>query len=370
MKRYFILTSVLLASVLFLSACENGEENNDEERVRQIPVETITITPDQFDDFIRVSGSVEAINDAVISSEASGQVLYIANRGQRVNRGDTIARLDDRSLRANLDAARAGFEFAQETFERLEPLYADSIVSTQDFRAARTERDGARAQLDQAEKALEDAEIRTPFNGRIEERMIRTGELINPGMPVVRITNTDRIRVRAGVPERYSAEIREGNDVIVSLRSYGGSDYESRVSFAGNVIDQDRRTFPVEVEMSNPDDAIKPEMVVNLRIKRRAIEGAIVVPRTAIVRDEGSVNLFVAREENGHKISELVEVRTGTATGPVVEILEGLQEGDEVVVAGMSNLSVGDRLNIISNETSVSRAERLQRSDRPVVTFD
>ena len=370
MKRYFTLTTVILAAALFLSACENGDENDNEDRVRQIPVETITITPDQFDDFIRVSGSVEAINDAVISSEASGQVRFIAERGQRVNRGDIVARLDDRVLRANADAARASFEFAQETFERLEPLFADSIVSTQDFRGARTERDAARAQLDQAEKALEDAEIRAPFNGRIEERMIRTGELISPGMPVVRITNTDRIRVRAGVPERYSAEIREGSDVVVSLRAYGGYEYESSVSFAGSVIDPDRRTFPIEVEMRNPEGLIKPEMVVNLRVKRRAIRDAIVVPRTAIVRDEGSVNLFVVREENGHKVSELVEIRTGTATGPVVEILEGLQEGDEVVVAGMSNLSIGDRLNIIQNESSTERATRLQQSEWPVVTFD
>ncbi|AXI99847.1 membrane fusion protein, multidrug efflux system [Cyclonatronum proteinivorum] len=357
-KLSILFTAALLG--LFITACDELNENEENgERVREIAVETITLTADRFDDFIRLTGSVEAVSDAVISAEASGQVLRIAERGQRVNRNGLIASLDDRMLEANVRAARAGFDFAEETLQRLEPLYADSIVSVQDYRAALTERDARRAQLDQAEKALQDAEIRAPFSGRIEERMVRTGELINPGMPVVRLVNTDRVRIRAGVPERYSAEIREGSEAIVSLRSYGGGEVNSAVTFAGSVIDPDRRTYTVEIEMENPDGLIKPEMVVNLRLKRRAIEDALIIPRTAIIRDEGSENIFVAREENGHLVAALTEIRTGTATGSLIEVLEGLQEGDQVIVSGMSALSVGDRLNVLRNENSAERFSRL-----------
>ncbi len=360
----------LLVTVLAVSACETNDNGNNDVQVRTVPVETVTITPDRFDDFIRISGSVEAINDAVISAEVNGQVRNIADRGQRFNRGEVVARIDDRIFRANVESARAAFEFAQDTFERLQPLYADSIVSTQDFRGASTERDAARAQLDQAEKALEDTEIRAPFAGRVEERMVRTGELINAGMPVVRLVNTERVRVRAGVPERYSGQITEGSEARISLRSYSGGEFDTRVTYAGNVIDSDRRTFPVEIEMRNPERVIKPEMVVNVRLKRRSIENAVIIPRTAIIRDERSESVFVAREgENGLQ-AELVEIRTGSAAGPVIEIVEGLEEGDQVIVAGASNLSIGDRLNVISNESSTERAERLQRQDRPVVTFD
>ena len=360
MNKFSLLIATVLLAVL-LAGCDepNGNGENNGERVREIAVETITLTPDRFDDFIRLTGSVEAVNDAVISAEASGQILRIADRGQRVSRNAVIARLDDRMLEANFRAAKAGFDFAQETVQRLEPLYADSIVSVQDFRAALTERDARRAQLDQAERALAHAEIRAPFGGRVEERMVRTGELINPGMPVVRLVNTDRVRIKAGVPERFSAEIREGSEAIVNLRSYGGGEMNSTVTFAGNVIDPDRRTFIVEIEMENPNGIIKPEMVVNLQLKRRAIEDALIIPRTAIIRDEGTENIFVAREQNGYSVAELVEIRTGTATGALIEVLEGLQAGDVVIVAGMSALSVGDRLNVIRNETSAERAQRL-----------
>lgn len=359
-KLSLLLTSVLLA--VLITGCDdsNGNGENNGERVREIPVETITLVPDRFDDFVRLTGSVEAISDAVISSEVSGNIVRIADRGQRVSRNGIIARVDDRMLQANFRAAKAAFEFADETLQRLEPLYADSIVSVQDFRAALTERDARRAQLDQAETALSNAEIRAPFAGRVEERMVRSGELINPGMPVVRLVSTDRVRVRVGVPERYSSEIREGSEAIISLRSYGGAELVSEVSFAGSVIDQDRRTYPVEIEMANPEGIVKPEMVVSVQLKRRAIEDAIIVPRTAIIRDEGTENIFVAREVNGHLVSELVEIRTGTATGPLVEVLKGLEPGDVVVVAGMSALSIGDRLNVLRSESSTERSQRLQ----------
>ncbi|MCH8569180.1 MAG: efflux RND transporter periplasmic adaptor subunit [Balneolales bacterium] len=367
MIRSTFKLSVLIGSLVLFTACENGEEENgNNNRVRQIPVETIIIEADRFDDFIRLSGSAEAIDDAVLSSEVSGQVLEIANRGERVNRGAVIARIDDRIIRTNLSSAEAAYNFANDTFQRLEPLYADSIISTQDFRAARTERDAAKAQLEQMQKMLEDTEIRAPFNGRVEERMVRRGELINPGMPVVRLVNADRIRLRAGVPERYSTEIKEGSEVIVSLRTYGGGEYESRISFAGNVIDSERRTFPIEIEMSNRDSMIKPEMVVNIRAKRRSIENAVIIPRTAVVRDESSVSVFVAEEADGNKVARLVEVELGTATGPLIEVIAGLEPGDEVIVAGISALSIGDRLNIVKSETSNERALRLQSSNMPV----
>lgn len=352
----------------------NGEEENDEsQRVREIAVETITLQEDAFDEFIRVSGSAEAIDDAVISAEVGAQVLSIADRGARLQRGDVIAELDKRTLRANLDAAEASYEFAEETVNRLEPLYEDEVVSVQDFRAARTDRDAAKAQLDQARKALEDATIRAPFAGRVEQRMISAGELISAGMPVVRLVNSQRMRITGGVPERYIREIGPGSTALIDLAAYGGEQLENEISFAGNTINPDLRTYQIEIELDNREGLLKPDMVVNLRLKRRTIEEAIIIPRTAIIRDEESLNVFVARPQgdgNGYKQAELVEIETGTATGPIIEVLSGLSAGDEVIVAGMSNISVGDRLNIIANENSDERARRLQRNDRPVVRFD
>lgn len=364
----------LAAAGLFLmafAACEIDHENEGEnnERVRLIPVETIAIIPDSFDDFIRVSGVVEAIEDVTVSAENSGRILSMRQRGEYVQMGEMIANMDDRLSRAQFEAAKTQFELADDSYQRLRALYEDEIISTQDYNNAKAQRDQAKSQMEQAEKQLGDTHIEAPFSGRIEERFVQTGELISPGMPVVRLVNTDIVRMTAGIPERYSGQIREGSPVYVRMSTQDGRIFESVVSFAGNVLDSSTRTFPIEIEIENSTGIMKPEMVVDIRIKRATIENAIIVPRTAIVRDEEGTNLYRVREENGEKVAELVPVGTGIATGPIIEITDGILEGDEVVITGMSTLSDGDRLNILSTRDSHDKARELQREERPKVTF-
>ena len=371
MKKVLKQTGLLLLAITFVS-CDQGEENGAENGVngaRLMPVETVIIETDSFEDFVRTTGTVEAIEDAMISSETSGRILSIKERGERVEKGEVIAQIDDRLIQAQYEAAETGYELAKDTFNRFEALHADSIISTQDYNSAKAQRDQAQAQLNQVEKQLQDAKIEAPFTGRIEERFIRSGELINPGLPVVRLVNTDQIRVLAGVPERYSGEIQEGSDVQISFRTVNNDSMESQITYASNVLDPETRTYAIEIEMQNSGQLIKPEMVVDLMLKRRTLQDVIIVPRTSVLRDENGQSVFIAREENGRKFARLVDVETGSASGPLIQITSGLSAGDELVVTGVRNLNEGDALNILTTETSVERAERLKTADKPVVTF-
>ena len=360
----------MLMALLFVSCSGEGEEiENNNDGIRSMPVETVTIETGNFDDYIRLSGTVEALEDAIISSESSGRILSIRDRGERVGRGDVLARLDDRMIRSQYDAAKTGFDLADDTFNRLEALYADSIISTQDFRSARAQRDQAKAQLELTEKQLRDSRIEAPFAGRVEDRLVRNGELVNPGVPVLRLVNSEKVKILTGIPERYSGEISEGSDVIIHFRSLGLEPRESRITYAGNVIDPDTRTFTVEIELENSDERIKPDMVVDLQVKRTTLEDVIVIPRTAIIRDEEGTSVFKSNSENGRKIAELVSVRTGSTSGSLIQILDGLQQGDEIVVAGMRTLSIGDALNVLFTETNLERAVKLRESDIPLVNF-
>lgn len=371
MNKVLKQIGILFLVIAFVS-CDQTEENGSENGVngaRLMPVETVIIETDSFEDFVRTTGTVEAIEDAMISSETSGRILTIKDRGERVQKGEVIAQIDDRLIQAQYEAAKTGYELADDTFNRFEALHADSIISTQDFNNARAQRDQARAQLNQVEKQLQDSKIEAPFSGRIEERFIRTGELINPGMPVVRLVNTDRVRVLAGVPERYSGEITEGTAVQINFRTLNDNSMDSRITYASNVLDPETRTYAIEIEMQNSGQLIKPEMVADLMLKRRTLEDVIVVPRNSVLRDEDGQSVFVAGEEDGQKFARLALVETGSASGPLIQILSGLSAGDELVVTGVRNLNEGDALNILTTETSIERAERLKTADRPVVSF-
>lgn len=331
-----------------LASCEEVEEN-DEPRYRQIAVETLTLEKQTFKEFINVTGTVESLEDAMVSIEAGGRVQQIVKRGQKVSKGEVLVRLDDELLQSQYEVARAEYELARDTYERQEPLLADSIITALDFNTTRTRMEQARAQLRQAERQLRNAELEAPFTGRIEERMVKTGEFIGQGMPVVRLVDTQNIQINAGIAERYSRDITEGSPAIVDFSSYGGNPMEAEVTYAGSVIDPDNRTFPIEIELANPNDEAKPDMVAGVSVLRSQREDAIVIPRTATFLDQEGHNVFVVNRDDEQPVAEIRRVVTGPASGGQVLIEEGLQEGDEVVTVGRSNLNHGDRLQILES---------------------
>jgi membrane fusion protein, multidrug efflux system len=360
MKRIFVI-SIILTSAFFLNACGDEAENgNNVPRERLVPVETITLERAGFDEIVYLTGTVEALDDALVASETSGRVQSIRDRGTMVRQGDVIARIDDSIIRSAFDAAKAQYELAEDAFRRQTALHADSIISTLEYNSALAMRDQARAQLEQVQKQLNDANISAPISGRIEERFVREGELVGPGAPVVRIVNTDRVKLIAGVPERFAGDIREGSRVNVTFRSYSIDDLNARVTFAGNMINPDTRSYPVEIEISNPQRLLKPEMVADLQILRRVVDDSIIIPRSAIVRDEAGPNVFVLREGNGRQTAQLVSITTGITSGALVQVLDGLQDGDEIVTSGQNILNQGDRVNIVQNRRSTVTVDELR----------
>ncbi|MGM0505573.1 MAG: efflux RND transporter periplasmic adaptor subunit [Bacteroidota bacterium] len=359
-KTIFSKQIVALALMLLLVSCGEEEQSEESEQVRTVAVETLVVDRLPFDDHVRLSGVVEAIEDATISAENSGRIQSIADRGDRVRQGDVIAVMDSRLSQAQFEAAETGYELAEDTFRRLERLYDDEIISTQDYLSARAQRDQARASMQQAEKQLQDTEIKAPFSGRIEERFVQTGELTAPGAPVVRLVNTDRLHVAAGVPERYSGQITEGAPAELVLRALGTQPITSEVTFAGDLIDPGTRTFPIEVQLSSMEGQVKPEMVVDLRIRRTTLGEAIMVPRTSLIRDEEAIYLFVAGSDDENRIAELREVHTGVSSGSLIQISSGLERGDEVVISGLSTLSTGDRLQIVGRHEASTWIEEAQ----------
>lgn len=340
------IAPALAVAVLLASCGQNNENSNNNTQAREVVVETLGTELRSFDELVRVTGTVEAIEDATISAEVSGRVHTIADRGTRVRRGQELVRLDDRIVRSSVAMAQANYALAEDALRRQEPLFQDSIISPLQFNQIRTQRDQARSQLEQAEKQLGDSRISAPFDGRIEERMISAGELVNPGMPVLRLVNLNKVRVNAGVPERFINDIREGSSVTVSLRSYGGGELDSEIRYAGSLIVPETRTFPIELVVDNAEGLLRPEMVVNLSVTRRKWEDVLLVPRTALVRDEDGLQLFVVRPDGDRKKAVARRVVTGASSGALIIIEEGLQPGDEIIVTGQTNVSDGDDVRI------------------------
>jgi RND family efflux transporter MFP subunit len=339
-----------LAGVLVLGGCSDGQASEEDAgAARPQPktrVETLTLEQTSFTDVIQVTGTVEALDDATLSSQTSGPVTMLLDLGTRVDRGAPVAKIDAEEATAAVEQAEAQFELAQDRFERQQPLYRDSIISPLEFEQVRSERNQARAALQQAQTRLSNTILDAPFAGTIEERFVETGEQVAPGTRVARLVNTRRVKVTAGIPERYANDIQVGTPVQLDVRRYGAGVRTARVTFVGNTIDPESRTFTVEVTVSNDERTLKPEMSATLRVTRAVLDSALVLPRTAVLRDETGTHVYVVDRSDTTAVARNRDVALGPETGGSVVADSGLAAGDELIIVGQNDVSPGAPLEI------------------------
>lgn len=365
------MRSLLVLGLVALIAAGCGDANGSDDSAeapeqRRVRVETLVMESTTFDDVIELTGAVESLNDAVLSAQASGTVTTVAQRGTRVSQGTVVARIDPgmmsaalQQAEAQVEAAKASYEIAEDTFTRQEPLYQDSIISALEFENVKAQRNQALAGLRQAEAFLAQAQeqyshtmVRAPFSGVVEDRFIEPGEQISPGQQVARVVSTSRVKVVAGVPERYAGEIEVGTSVAMDFQAYGSETRTGRVSFAGAAINPQSRTFLIEIEVDNRSGELKPEMVAQVHVTRETRDDALVVPRPAVIRDENGTSVFVV--SNGIATRRNVDVGASYAGKLLIE--SGLQATEEVVVLGQNSLTDGDPVNVVEQYNRVGAA--------------
>jgi len=330
---------------------------------RVVRVQTYQVAAGPFEDIIPLTGVLASSNDAVLSAQSSGTITDIVDLGEKVNEGDVVAHLDDRLITAILEQARAtrmsiqsSADLAEDLFKRQEPLYKDSIISALEFENVRSQLNQARAGLTQADAAVSQAEqqlentlVRAPFSGRIEQLTAELGEQVAPGMQIARLVDTSTLKVQVGVPERYAADIRLGTQVRVSFKAYGGDLLSSKVSFVGNVIDPKNRSFMVEINIPNNKQDLKPEMIVDVLVTRAVLEDQIVLPQTAILRDENGSSVYLVDNAGDVPIAKRVNIETGPSYGGKTVITSGLISGQNVITVGQGMVSEGDVVEIASD---------------------
>lgn len=352
----------VLGAATVVAACgQAGGAQVDEEaraeRVRTINVEVVEVRPQEFADYVRVVGTVEAERDVTVSAEEGGVVeAVLARKGERVRRGQPLLRLDADVLEAQLEQAAAQAALAEETWTRQKRLWEEEEVGTEmAYLQARYNAETARAQARVLAHRLDRTTIRAPVSGILDDRMVEVGNMVAPGTPVARVLDLDTVRVVAGVPERYATDIEQGAGVGVTVDALGNREFTGEVDFVGAAVAGDDRTFRIEVEVPNPGLGIKPGMAANVQVLRVEVDSALVVPRHAVIRREEGYVVYVARRTPDGWRAESRGVVPGLTRGEQVVIDDGLEAGDRVVTVGHQRVAHGDAL-VLTNEAELTGA--------------
>lgn len=334
------------------SAEANGATPAEEEATpatRVIDVETQVLEPEEFVEYVAVTGDVAADREVLVASEESGVIRAVfAEKGARVSAGQQIAKIDDTVLAAQYAQAKAEAELAAETWDRQKRLWeVDSIGSEIAYLRAKYGAETAAANARSLEARLARTVIRAPIAGTLDDRMIEIGSTVMPGSPVARIVDADPLKVKAGIPERYAGEFRSGGRAVITFDHMPDREVIGRLTFVGTAVDDQNRTFPVEIAIDDAEGTLKPGMVAKVQAPRRTLDAALTVPRDAVLRSATGYIVYVVKDEGGQALVQAVPVTTGPGAGGRVVIDSGVQAGDRVVVVGQQRLAEGDRVRAV-----------------------
>jgi RND family efflux transporter MFP subunit len=354
-----LLASVATVAAVAMVGCGGdaqaggtGGGEGAEAFVRIINVEVLEVDTETFVEEIRLTAAAQANQDVRVAAEESGVVREIlVDKGTRVRAGQALVRVDDAVLAAQVDQARAAAELAAETWERRRSLWEDDRIGSEIvYLQARAAAEQTAASLKVLEERLSRTTVRAPFDGVLESRDVEVGTMVSPGMVVGRVVDLNPVKVVAGVPERYAADVVVGATAAVTFDVLPGEEFRAPIHYVGATVEPRSRTFPIEVVLPNRQGLIKPEMVAEMSVVRRRVDEAVVVPQDALVRVENGYVVFVAVNGAGGTSAEVRPVTVGPAQRDQVVIEEGITVGERLIVVGQRSVADGDRVNIVSKD--------------------
>jgi RND family efflux transporter MFP subunit len=340
--KYFSLCIAFLALVFGIYSCNKAKGNDQNSASGTIStsysVSVITATKKDMTDSFSQVGTIVAYNDIAVVSETSGRVVKInAEVGDYKQAGSVLVEVDNELKEAAYKAANVSYEKAKKDLERYEALYKEGSISDSQIEQARWSYQSTEAQYIVARRQLSDTKITTPISGIVTARYVNVGTMVM-GAPqatlVANVVDISRLKVKVNVAEKDVIRLKVGEKVEVTTDVFPNSVFTGSI-FSISSKGDEGHTYPVEVVLNNSKQQIKAGMFGRVMFTPKISGAAIVIPRECIIGSVKDAALYVIN----NKVAKLRSVVTGKEIGTNIEILNGLQEGEQVVVNGQNNLS-------------------------------
>ncbi|MFT7250516.1 MAG: membrane fusion protein (multidrug efflux system) [Flavobacterium sp.] len=313
-------------------------------------ITTLAAKDTVFNHYIELQANVQTKENLMLNAEFGGilQQIYV-KEGQKVAKGQTLARVDDGGLSSQLAQMETQAALAKTTFERQQNLWNQKIGSEIQFLQAKTNYNAQLKAVAQMRSQLSKTVIRAPFSGTIDEIASDRGSVVGPGSPILRIVSLGNMYLEAEVPEKNISKIKKGSDVIVDFPVLGET-FTTKITQASNYINPANRSFMVQIAVPNKNGNIKPNLSSKIQIKDYSNPKAITVPISIISENaDGEQFLYVAQnpDKEGNAIAKRVIVKVGLSQGELVEIIEGIKDGDLIIKEGARSVKDGQKVSII-----------------------
>jgi membrane fusion protein (multidrug efflux system) len=335
--------SLILATFFALAGCGRGQESRAQPPdggAEAIGVVTGPVVRKALGVEIEAVGTARANESVDVTSKAANTVVAIRfHEGDLVRRGAVLVELDAAAARATLAEAEAALAESENNYKRSRDLYTSRALSESQLDQIEAMLKGNRARLAAAQAQLDDTIIRASFDGRTGFRQVSVGSLVSPGTVITTLDDTSVINLDFTVPETYLYLLERGLAVAASAAGLPGRRFEGEVTNLGSRVDPVTRSIRVRAEIPNRDGVLRPGMFMTVKLQGQ-VAPTLVAPEGAIVPEQGRTYTFLVRDG----VVERREVKLGKRRPGEVEILEGLEEHERVVVEGTQKVREGSRV--------------------------
>lgn len=340
MKRLGKIQLLILMATTLLASCGSGDNKADgnvasAEEKTKVKLASVTTQPvDQIENF---TATVEADvkNNIAPATPVRIEKIFV-EVGDRVKKGQKLVQMDG----ASLVQTKAQLDNFQIEFDRVDELYKVGGASRSEWDAKKMALDVAKAAY---KNLVENTFLISPINGVITLRNYDNGDMYNGAEPVLTVEQITPVKLTIHVSEGYFASLKKGMPANIKLDVYGDEEFTGKVNLIYPTIDAATRTFPVEVILSNSDQRVRPGMFARVTLSFGVLDH-VVVPDQAIVKQIGSGERFVFVYKDGKVSYNKVEL--GRRLGSEYELKSGVENGDQVVIAGQARLIDGAEVEI------------------------
>lgn len=348
LKSVLPLGFLIISLVLLNYNCSDKKASAGGFKLPPTPVEIASVKEQNVADKFEAVGTIEAIEEVTIVSEIDASVVNLPfEEGSFIKKGDLIAQLDDSQLSAEVNRTDALYKQSQASYKRIKSIVDQNAGAPQDLDDAIANLKVAEANFELAKARLAKTQITAPFDGIIGTRKVSVGAFLRTGQEITELANLNEIRVSFSAPERFLAQLKRNAEVIVSSSVFRGYEVKGKIMAIEPVLDSQTRNVNVVARVKNPEQKFRPGMSANVSAVLSERPHALTIPNEAVFANGDQSFVFVVKKDSSVAATP---VTLGLQTANIVEVVNGLKDGMQVVRAGHQKLFEGAKVMPVNSQ--------------------
>ena len=345
------ISTLSLILLIIFSCSEEVKENEEGKKENLIPLVVATEAQNKsFAHKIKVQGNVATNKDILLNSEMSGLITQMhVTSGNTVKKGQLILSMDESIINANISELKSQLEYANYMLDKQVDLFEKELGTELDKKTAENQVNSLEAKLKTLEVQKSKMNVIAPFSGIVDEVYAKTGQLVAPQMPILRLVNNTQVEIIASVSEKHFKNIKKGTELNVSFPNYDLESMNLKVKSVGNFIEPTNRTFTIRTEVNN-NTSLMPNMLVEVEITDLKIDSGLVIPSKSILKNQNNNDYVWILKKSKKETYTVEQIFINTITSyngeALIEENKSINAGTLIIESGARGITKKDIVRI------------------------